>query len=130
MEPLGHACWELGHIDGAVTHIACAFADTNSSIGLRKTAGIKSLYNLSGHQRLAGHTKAAEESLQTALSTVDDVFRLELFSRRGFETEEQKRKDFKHFSLPGLEAVVVRNVSKTNLRSLLHLPLNFMAANS
>ncbi len=77
MELLGHACWILAHIDGAVTYTTSVFADVRSSIRLRTTTGIKSLHNLDGHQRPAGHTEAAEESFQRASSTVDGIFRFE-----------------------------------------------------
>ena len=81
IEALGHACRHLGHINEAVIYTAFVFADIRSSIGLRTTAVIKSMHNLGGHQRPAGHTKAAEESLQTALSTVDDVFGFEHYTK-------------------------------------------------
>ena len=80
-ETLGHACRQLGHVDEAVSHFGPAFADIKASIGLQTTTGIKSLHNLGGHQRLAGHTKAAEESLQKALACVDEAFGFEHYTK-------------------------------------------------
>ena len=80
-ETLGHACRQLGHVDEAVNHFGPAFADIKASIGLQTTTGIKSLHNLGGHQRLAGHTKAAEESLQKALACVDEAFGFEHYTK-------------------------------------------------
>ena len=76
-ETLGHACRQPGHVDEAVKLLVPAFADIEASIGLQTTTGIKSLHNLGGHQRLAGRTKAAEESLREALTCVDNVFGFE-----------------------------------------------------
>ena len=61
----------------AVKHFTPAFAEIKASVGLHTTSGIKSLHNLGGHQQLASDTKAAEESLQTALAYVDEVFGFE-----------------------------------------------------
>ena len=80
-ETLGHACRQLGHVDEAVNHFGPAFADIKASIGLQTTTGIKSLHNLGGHQRLAGHTKATEESLQKALACVDEAFGFEHYTK-------------------------------------------------
>ena len=80
-EALGHACRQLGHVDEAVNHFGPAFAEIKASIGLQTTTGIKSLHNLGGHQRLAGHTKAAEESLQKALACVDEAFGFEHYTK-------------------------------------------------
>ena len=73
---------ELGYVVEAVTHFITAFADIKASIGLHTTMGMKSLHNLGGHERLAGHTRAAEESLQEALSCVDEVFGFEHYTKR------------------------------------------------
>ena len=80
-ETLGHACRQLGHVDEAVNHSGPAFADIKASIGLQTTTGIKSLHNLGGHQRPAGRTKAAEDSLQKALACVDDAFGFEHYTK-------------------------------------------------
>ena len=80
-EALGHAYRQLGYVDEAVKHFVPAFADIEASIGLQTTTGIKSLHNLSGHQRLAGRTKAAEESLQKAVACVDKAFGFEHYTK-------------------------------------------------
>ena len=64
-----------------LSNIGPAFADIKASIGLQTTAGIKSLYNLGVHQRLAGRTKAAEESLQKAVACVDEAFGFEHYTK-------------------------------------------------
>ena len=76
-EALGHACRQLGQVDEAVEHFTHALADVKANIGLHTTMCVKSLHNLGGHQRLAGHTTAAEESLKTALACADKVFGFE-----------------------------------------------------
>ena len=80
-EALGHACRQLGQVDEAVSHFGPAFADIKASIGLQTTTGIKSLHNLGGYQRLAGHTEAAEKSLQKALACVDKAFGFEHYTK-------------------------------------------------
>lgn len=80
-ETIGHACRELGYVDEAAEHFALAFEEVKGTIGLRTTMCIKTLHNLGGHQRLAGLTKAAEQSLQTARACVDEVFGFEHYTK-------------------------------------------------